>query len=170
MGPSSKVPKCCFCEQKIAGRHQDGYCKKLIPRLACPPCAQAYAAASANFGKRFGSSLKAAINTAALNHDSRQKLKDNLQYCACSHHSKRHVADSDGNLLACRDCSCDHFWYSVPQTQMSHNLVELIEITAESSVLDKLEALADDVNASPNEPLVAHNRLLALRQKFSLAA
>ena len=76
---------------------------------------------------------------------ARLRLKDNLELCACGDKAKRHVEDGDGNLLHCRDCDCEHFWYAVPQTRNT-DLVVLGEasVSAEPTVLDKLHAMAND--------------------------
>jgi hypothetical protein len=106
------------------------------------------------------------VSSAGPGYRARLRLKDNLEQCACTHKATRHVDDGQGNLLHCRDCDCDRFWYAVPQTRNSDLLV-LAEasVSAEPSVLDKLAAMANDPRTNASERIAATRRISALLQK-----
>jgi hypothetical protein len=107
------------------------------------------------------------VTAAGAGYRARLRLKDNLESCACTHKAKRHVEDSDGNLLHCRDCDCDHFWYAVPQVHNSKALVILStdEISSEPTVLDKLQAVTRENGATPDEVITAQQKIIALMRK-----
>lgn len=68
--------------------------------------------------------------------------------------------------LHCRDCDCDHFWYSVPQTRNSDLVVlQPMEVCAEATVIDKLRAVSRENGATPDEVITAQSKIIALMSK-----
>jgi hypothetical protein len=198
----TKSPKCCFCETPIKGEKVSGFCKKLIDRFACRPCADNYYARRDAFLAHLKAprKLQPAIDVEKLTQSAQQnslfaeepystirmgncewkvtasapgyrarlRLKDNLELCACTHKAKRHVDDGEGNLLACRDCDCDHFWYAVPQPHRGTHLIVLSDAIQQSAELDKiakLRGITRENGATAEEEATALRRIVELMSR-----